>query len=132
MTKGPYCPFQAEGTVSSNCALGQHCCQYGPGSGKKSVCNDAGVPCDPGINDFGVDWWCDDTGDCNGNGYCCLEGEIIVNQQCNYMAGSGATRTFCATTCAGRQQVCSSTGDCGPRTCQPFKAFVAKDLGYSL
>lgn len=111
---GPFCPFQAGGTFS-NCAVGEHCCQYAEVSATPSTCSAGPTACAVAIT-TGFDWRCDETNDCPGGQICCFAGIITPHPQCSglYSASPNVHATACrpAACAAGETRTCGSTADC--------------------
>jgi len=130
---GAYCPFQAgpDGSVFGNCGTGQHCCQYAVSANLPSTCNNANSACLTPDASPNYDWRCNEKDDCQGNQVCCLIGNVITQDKfCSGQAfTTGVTGSACKASCATLQdggpgnevQMCTSSAECGGKTCMPFK-----------
>lgn len=113
-----YCPFAAAmGMKSVYCQGGtQHCCEPKMGM---SACDPLAMACAP----TDTDWQCEDPIDCPKGQQCCGSGKLVINANpmcANY--ASGFHGTHCAAQCAGNEiTMCTSNGECGGKTCVPFK-----------
>jgi hypothetical protein len=134
-TKGPYCPFQASGAVST-CAAKQHCCESSQ-SGSVSTCSATSctfaVAPDAGhAGGGGADFECDSKTECPQGQVCCLLGEVKPTSTpgCTDLVGVNVRGTACRTSCGTAEPaICAQQSDCSQGTCTPF-ATKGKDLGF--
>jgi hypothetical protein len=121
---GPFCPFQA-GNAFSNCAVGEHCCEYAEQDGVPSTCSAGPTACGVAIT-TGFDWRCDESNDCPGGQVCCFAGAITPHPTCagRYSASPLTHATACrpAACAPGETRTCGSQSDCpAATTCTPMR-----------
>jgi hypothetical protein len=130
--QGPFCPFQS-GDVFSNCAVGEHCCEYAEAANIPSTCSAGATACAVEIA-TGFDWRCDETNDCPGGQVCCFASPVTPHPQCigQYSGSPDAHSTACriGACAAGETRTCGSQADCPLGTTCTGMRFRGKHFGF--